>query len=279
MVSGLELFPEVSPSSEWCQRWDGGSHTWRHRRGVEFEPGRYEVAPLSPTAAKRYVLANHYASTFVAAKRCYGLFEGKALVGAAVLSIPVQEKVLTNVFPGLEPYQESLELGRLVLADRVPANGESWFLARAFRLAAEEGVRGVVAFSDPVPRKVGGEVLFPGHVGWIYQALNASYCGRATARKLWVLPDGSSVNDRSLQKVRKGERGHEHVERRLMALGATVRRAGVSGAAWLPEALEQAGAVRMAHGGNHRYAFAIGPARRRRSPVSEGPYPKAVDAA
>jgi hypothetical protein len=27
-----------------------------------------------------------------------------------------------------EPYAESLELGRLVLEDAVPANGESWFV-------------------------------------------------------------------------------------------------------------------------------------------------------
>jgi hypothetical protein len=33
----------------------------------------------------------------------------------------------------------------------VPANGESWFLARCWEMAARQGVRGVVSFSDPVP--------------------------------------------------------------------------------------------------------------------------------
>jgi hypothetical protein len=37
----------------------------------------------------------------------------------------------------------------MVLLDSVPANGESWFAARALRLAAEHGVRGVIAFSHP----------------------------------------------------------------------------------------------------------------------------------
>ena len=36
----------------------------------------------------------------------------------------MQRRVLTAVFPDLEPYAESLELSRFVLADSVPANGE-----------------------------------------------------------------------------------------------------------------------------------------------------------
>jgi hypothetical protein len=47
------------------------------------------------------------------------------------------------------PYEESLELNRLVLLDEVPANAETWAQARAFRLAAARGVRGIVAHSDP----------------------------------------------------------------------------------------------------------------------------------
>jgi len=46
-------------------------------------------------------------------------------VGALVLSVPVRESVLTGVLPDLEPYRESAELGRLVLLDAVPANGET----------------------------------------------------------------------------------------------------------------------------------------------------------
>ena len=45
----------------------------------------------------------------------------------------MQRRVLTAVFPDLEPYAESLELSRFVLAESVPANGESWFLARCWR--------------------------------------------------------------------------------------------------------------------------------------------------
>ena len=126
-----------------------------------------------------YVERHHYAGTYVASRLRYGLWERDGtLVGVAVLSIPVQRAVLTRPFPELEPYQESLELGRFVLADHVPANGESWFLGQVFRLAQHEGVRGIVSFSDPVARRdLAGRVVFPGHVGAIYQASNAIYAG------------------------------------------------------------------------------------------------------
>ena len=45
--------------------------------------------------------------------------------------------VLTNGFRELEPFAESLELGRFVLTDAVPANAESWFLVQCWQRAAE----------------------------------------------------------------------------------------------------------------------------------------------
>ena len=68
------------------------------------------------------------------------------------LGIPMHNQVLTNPFPRLAPNAESLELSRLVLLDTVPGNGESFLCAKAFRAAAEHGVRGLVAFSDPMQR-------------------------------------------------------------------------------------------------------------------------------
>lgn len=93
------------------------------------------------------------------------------------------------------PYRQSLELNRLVLLDEVKAPAESWFAARCFRQAHTQGIRGILAHSDPQPRlrqtPHGPEPLFPGHVGTIYQALNMHYLQRTRARTLTVLPDGS----------------------------------------------------------------------------------------
>ena len=272
----------VSPASDWAQRWTDGTHSWRHRSDGGFDSGRYEVAAITKAAAKEYVLRHHYSGKMPVSRLHYGLFDRDRLLGVAVLSTPGGPKVLTNTFPDLVPSFESLELGRFVLADEVPANGETWFLARAFRLAAGEGLRAVVSFSDPQPREYGGELLFPGHIGTIYQASNATYHGRSYAEPFTLLPNGTVLDKRAMQKVRKQEQGHAYVERELVELGASPR-IGSDPKAWLRQAVLDVGAKRIRHQGKHRYVFTLGPRNRRRQ-VRIGPalipdYPKEVDAA
>ena len=282
MTAAARLFAlpgEVSPASQWCQRWNGGTHTWRHRSQGGFDADRYSVEPLDESAAKRYITTNHYSSSYPAALSRWALRDrDRRLVGVAVIGVPMSTAVLTNVFPDLEPITESAELCRLCLNDSVASNGETWFLAQVFAQAAARGLRGIVTFADPVPRLVAGRVLFPGHIGTIYQAKGAEYLGRSTPRTLTVLPDGQILSARAAQTVRAGERGHHHVETRLVALGARPRRGATTGAAWLNQALDDLAAVRLRHPGNHRYAFRLGIGRRARSQVriaGDGrPYPK-----
>jgi hypothetical protein len=260
--------PEVSPSSDWCQRWQDRGPKWRHRSEGGFDAARYEVAPIAAPTAKAYVERHHYAGSYVASRLRYGLWDRRgALLGVAVLSVPVRRAVLTGPFPELEPFHESLELGRFVLADRAPGNAESWFLAQVFRLAGREGVRGVVSFSDPVARRdATGRLVFPGHVGVIYQASNAIYAGRGTARTVLLLPDGRVLNERALAKLRALDLGHAYVEELLRG--------------WLPRALAAAGVRRLRHPGNHRYLFRLGDRAARRSVLvglPNSPYPKRVD--
>lgn len=265
-----------------CQRWMDGRHSWRHRSEGGFDRSRYEVAALPDADAKAFVLRHHYSHSYPAATARFGLYCAETLVGVAVLSVPANTKALTGVFPGLVPFSESIELGRFVLVDDVPANGESFFLARAFEMAAAQGVRGVVSFSDPQPRRAaGGALVIPGHVGTIYQATNAHYLGRGTARTLRLLPDGTVLNARSLQKVRGQERGHVAVEEQLVSLGAVARARREDPTAWLGRALVQVGSRCVRHGGNHRYAFILGRTSTERRHVALAmtgqPYPKIID--
>jgi hypothetical protein len=119
-----------------CQRWQHGQHSWRHRSDGGFDRARYDVALIAEADAKRFVVGHHYSGSYPAARLRFGLYCAEALVGVAVLSVPVNAKSLTSVFPGLVPLEESIELGRFVLVDAVPANGESFFLGQVFRLAA-----------------------------------------------------------------------------------------------------------------------------------------------
>lgn len=274
----------MSPRHQPCLRWRERDHVLR-AAPEPFDPERYLVS-LAPTdaIAKDFIVRHHYSGTYPAARLRFLLHQvrrqGEPLVvGAAVLGVPMQERVLTMSFPTLEPYAESLELARFVLLDQVPANAESWFLARCFRLAAAEGVRGVVSFSDPVPRlRADGSVVMPGHVGIIYQASNGIFdARRSSARTLLLGPDGRAFSPRALQKIRRGEQGHAYAERQLIAWGATARRPGQSRAAWLERALGEAGVRRVRHPGNYRYLFRLGD-RRERARVQvaavRAPYPK-----
>lgn len=275
----------LNPANDWCQRWTPqATPQWRHRSEGGFDPSRYTVAPIAEADAKRFVRIHHYAGTMPAAVHRYGLTDQDTgrLVGVAVYGVPVQRSVLPNPFPELEPYVESLELSRFVLADAVPANAESWMLARTFRQLREQGVRGIVSFSDPMPRiNQHGTTVLAGPFGRIYQASNSIYTGRGTARTLTLLGDGTVLNDRSAQKVRRQETGHAYVEARLEAQGARPLRAGEDPSEWLTHALIRVGATKLRHKGAHRYLFPLGRSQKDRNRIRLGypglAYPKHID--
>lgn len=249
------------------QRWQHGVPRWRPADEGGFDPSRYEVVPLTEVAAADFIRRHHYAKTMPSTTRRYGLLDHAEtepqLVGVATLGVPMSRNVLTNAFPNLVPYEESLELNRLVLSQDVPANGESWFCARVFRhAAAEHGVRGVLTFADPVPRwrttRSRPELIKPGHVGIVYQALGFAAIGRSTPRTVILLPDATALTARALAKVTGGEPGAGGVISRLVAFGATPPAPGAERRLWLADALRAAGARRVRHPGNFRYALLIG---------------------
>jgi hypothetical protein len=221
------------------------------------------------------VLAHHYAGTYPAARWRFGLYRGAELVGVAVFSHPCNEAVITSALP-VTAATDGVELGRFVLLDDVPGNGESWFLGQCYR-ALRGRVAGVVSFSDPLPRRrLDGGVLTPGHVGTIYQAHNGVYLGRGTARTLRLLPDGRTFSARAASKIRRLERGWRYAVEQLVAAGAPPledpsRDEAARWLAWWLPALTRT----VRHPGNHRYAWSF--ALRRL--VSLAPYPKRRDGA
>lgn len=254
-----------------AQRWSDGRESFRP--GEEpIQTIRHEVAVIpDDTTARAFVERHHYSHSYVAARRRFGLYRGEHLVGVAVFSHPVSPKSLDVLHVG----DAGIELGRLVLLDEVPGNGESWFVARAFDLLAREGFEGVLSFSDPTPRtRSDGTVVHPGHVGIIYQALNARVAGLGTARTLRLLPDGRAVNARSLQKVRAGERGGSAEARLvsdLLAAGASTFDPA-DPAAWLRAELPRVTRP-LRHPGNIRYLFGLTRRARRLHTPNPAAYP------
>lgn len=258
---------------------------WADRR-ASFRPAEpirtseYDVEPIGEdVVARAFVERHHYSGTYPAARERVGLFRGREhgaaqLVGVAIFSHPCNDRTLTNVFPGL-PVLEAVELGRFVLLDSVPGNGETWFLARAFELLRARGIRGVVSFSDDIARTdVRGRAVFPGHLGTIYQAHNARYLERGTRRTLKLLPDATVFSARAMQKIRAGDRGWRYATEQLVKHGAAPihpeadrpeRMAWLH--RWLPRLTRD-----LRHPGNLRYAW---PLARRVELAAGGAYPKA----
>lgn len=297
MIGQLELSLAESalPPVATSQRWRDRRSSYRPN-GEPINPLEYSVAELPKLIAKAFVERHHYSGSYPAARERFGLYHFAELVGVAIFSQPPSEAVLAKL-----PCERlaGVELGRFVLLDSVPANGESWFLARCFELLLADGYEALISHSDPAPRRAPaapgsasgsiGKLIMPGHVGLIYQATNAVYCGRTKPTKLVMLPDATVFSARSMTKIRQRERGYGNDVAKLVHFGAPPpTRADVAGHErgmrdWMWRAID-AVCWRAKHPGNHRYIWAID--RRLRRDVAklaqltetETTYPKTIDA-
>jgi hypothetical protein len=271
LMRGLgEISPQVA-----CQRWRAGRASYRPLR-EPIDPSNFEVAPIDERAARAFVLAHHYSGSYPAAVARYGLFERvrlgrSALVGVAIFSVPIQPRAAAAYGAAGVTF---CDLGRFVLLDHVGANAETFFLARARRYLAAEKIdeRGrpiyglVLSYSDPMPRMtVSGEVRHVGHIGQIYIASSALFCGRAKPRRLWLAQDASIVSERSLSKLRTGERGAAAAYQRLINLGAPRRLLGEDDRSYVQRALRDGPFRRLSHPGNWVFAFPEGSFSNRKS--------------
>lgn len=257
-----------------CQRWTLGRES-RRPAGELIRTAEYEVFPLGPNEAKAFVETHHYSGSCSPTMLPFGLGHRGELAGAAVFGPMPSMNAHRAVFPTLTTH-EAVTLGRLVLLDSVPGNGESWFVARCFDLLRERGVVAVESCSDPTPRlSVDGRKVHRGHVGTIYQALSGRYIGRTNPASLRLLPDGSVLSNRTQGKVHRDERGASTAYSQLERFGAAPLGEDEDPATWLR--LWRGRLTRaMRHRGNHRYVWGID--KRRRREVVERfealPYPK-----
>lgn len=267
------------------QRWRLGRDYYR-ARAADFDPGQFgvEVIP-DDTTARDFVVQHHYAGSLPAARLRVGLYRRRnwlrpELVGVAVFSVPMQAAVIP-AYSGL-PAARGVELGRFVLLDDVPYNGETFFLRRAFAALRSElpEVGVVVSYSDPVPRTdLEGVTVMPGHVGGIYASKGARYVGRGRGRLLLLDARGRVASERGLSKIRNGERGWEGAARKLEVAGAPPRRVGEDPAAWVDRVVASGAFRPLRHPGNHVYLFDPSGCANRLPPGCRAPrpYPKTID--
>lgn len=150
---------------------------------------RYTVRLIPSGEARDYVRARHYSrSSHARPWPCFGLFEGKKMVGVCLFATPCSEAVRASIFG---PHKKSsvIELHRFFIEDGTPRNMESWMVARSLRLLRQTRpeTKAVISFSDPSAQHSTTGIK---HTGTIYRASNALYLGRTTRRRFFVDPEG-----------------------------------------------------------------------------------------
>lgn len=242
--------------TNFTMRWRNGKPVFQVRENC-FNPRIHDIAPIDVNTAKKFVVESHYSRSFPASRRRFGLFRRGTLIGTAVFSHPMSDKVLTNNFGGQA--SESIELGRFVISDLAEDfNSESWFFAQCRRELSREGFRGIVSFCDDLIRtNVAGETIFGGHLGVFLKASNAVYTGRSERTSIRLLPDGRVFSKRAISKIRNSEQGHEYASKILVSFGADEPPMGErERKIWLETWLEIL-TRKVRHPGNHRYLFGL----------------------
>lgn len=129
-------------------------------------PAELTVAVLPARQAADTVVEHHYLHRRPPISYAYGLFDGGEvfgeLVGAVTFGIPASRHLQKSACP-TSP-DTVIELNRLWVHDRMPANTESWFVSRAMKQLPP---RIVVSYAD----------TSWGHQGYVYRALNFAYAG------------------------------------------------------------------------------------------------------
>lgn len=248
--------------SDDCQRFTERRES-RRPAGELIRRAEYDVDPISPGAAKSFVVHHHYAGTCGPTAHPFGLFRFGVLVGVACFGPAASSAAHAAVFPTLDA-RRGTTLSRFVLLDEVPGNGESYFLARCLDVLRARGVVGVETCADPIR----------GHVGTIYQATNAHHVGRTGRRTVRVFADGEVFSARAASKVRTGDRGRAYAVSQLVRRGAPRPDEGDDLGRWLAEWLPQLTTTQR-HPGCFRYLWCLDRRRRRevlRAPAL--PYPK-----
>jgi hypothetical protein len=256
------------------QRWLLGRDI-RRPAGEPIKTAAYDVESIATIAeATDFVRTHHYAGHPSSTAHRFGLYRGGELAGVALFGPPASMNAHRAVFPTLTP-REAVTLGRLVLLDNVPGNGESWFIARCFDLLRARGIVAVESCADPQPRTAAsGELVFRGHLGTVYCATNGRYVGRTNDATLRLFPDGTVLSNRAAGKLARGERGNAHPISQLERWGAAPLAEGEDPAAWL--GCWRAQLTRpMRHRGNYRYLWCLDRRRRREVLAAPAlPYPK-----
>jgi hypothetical protein len=150
-----------------------------------------EIRPISQLEAKQVIAKWHYSKVMPRiTKMCFGGFVGNDLMAACTLGYGVRPlHTLKLAFPDLE-VPDYLEIGKLCLSDDMPANSESYFMARMLGLIKTlvPQIKLIYTWADGII----------GKPGYVYQASNFYYGGYIWT-EMYLDEQGIRVHPRTMQ--------------------------------------------------------------------------------
>lgn len=123
---------------------------------------RLEVKTIAPRIATSLVVEHHYLHRRPPISHAFGIFYMGMIVGVCTFGTPASRHLQKSACPA-DPALV-IELNRLWVADSMPHNTESWFVARCLHALPPLIV---VSYADTREQ----------HYGYIYRALNFRYAG------------------------------------------------------------------------------------------------------
>lgn len=145
------------------------------------------VAKVSQGDVTEFCRRYHYAITGGNMTWNWGLWHGPILLGVVSYNLP--SRTACEAVFGQEHFDKVWHMGRLAMADDAPRNSESRLIGGSLReIGSNHDTWGILTFADTTH----------GHLGYVYQATNALYCGRSEEVRYWLDPQGARRSRKGL---------------------------------------------------------------------------------
>lgn len=150
----------------------------------------HTITPVDKKTTSLFLSRYHYLGTKgFRSSQIYGMYDNVMLLGVCVFHGVSAPETVVGAFGLQRTEQDGIwELGRLAMHPTLNgSNYTSWFVSRALKqLQKDDNVRAVVSYAD----------TSAGHLGSIYRATNAFYCGVTTLKFDYVDPVTNKVKER-----------------------------------------------------------------------------------
>lgn len=149
-----------------------------------------DIRQITRAECSEFILGIHYARRWPSISFAFGLFRGEKLEGIVTYGTPASAPLRSGI-AGAEFAPFVLELNRLCLrANR--HNDASMLVGRSLKLPPKGRI--VVSFADSSQ----------GHVGYVYQATNFTYCGLSAKRTDWAVKGKEHLHGQTIADEFRG---------------------------------------------------------------------------